>query len=138
MASEFRKSDLIATTFSLVLIFHFLGSRQKRQFPTGFMGNSGLGFGTGFFDRPFFDAAFFDDLPSIPFFNRAPRKTKSKPQRGRGRGRVPVYPPFDPFGNTEYIKVGPSNPSHALPLASGNPHFQKHGNFRRPFFFRNK
>lgn len=121
-----------------MLIFHFLGSRQKRQFPTGFMSNTGLGFGTGFFDRPFFDAAFFDDLPSIPFFNRAPRKTKSKPQRGRGRGRVPVYPPFDPFGNTEYIKVGPSNPSHALPLASGNPHFQKHGNFRRPFFFRNK
>ena len=113
---------------------YFLASRQKRQFPSGFMDNTG--FGLGFFDRPFFDAAFFDDLPSLPFFSRAPRKTKSKPQRGRGRGRVPVYPPFDPFGNTEYIKVGPSNPSHALPLASGNPHFQKHGNFRRPFFFR--
>ena len=45
--------------------------------------------------------------------------------RGRnpqGRRPPPRYPPFDPFGNTEYIPLpGKSNPGYALPLQSGSP-----------------
>ena len=47
-----------------------------------------------------------------------------RPQRPALR---PVYPPVDPFGNTEYIPLpGPSSPHYALPIHNNeNPHFSK-------------
>ena len=47
-----------------------------------------------------------------------------RPQRPNLR---PVYPPVDPFGNTEYIPLpGPSSPHYALPIHNNeNPHFSK-------------
>ena len=45
-----------------------------------------------------------------------------KGRRPQGRRPPPRYPPFDPFGNTEYIPLpGKSNPGYALPLQSGAP-----------------
>ena len=103
------------------------GDRQKRQL----LGDTGL----GFFDRPFWDDTFFLDPPTKPFsYQRTPRQLFGrfrKPQKPKPVEEAPPqYPPFDPFGNTEYIETGPSNPNNALPLSIGNPH----ANFRfRPF-----
>ena len=83
-----------------------------------------------FFDRPFFDDFFFNEMPKFSFFGREARKAQRPSRPG-----PPVYPPIDPFGTTEYIPLpGPSNPAHALPLANDNPHFHKPQRFRRPFY----
>ena len=51
------------------------------------------------------------------FLNRRGRKPSKRQNRP-----PPRYPPFDPFGNTEYIPLpGQSNPGYALPLQSNAP-----------------
>lgn len=44
------------------------------------------------------------------------------------------YPPFDPFGNTQYIPLPPSNPHFALPVTNEDPYMNgRHKErFRRP------
>lgn len=93
---------------------------MKRHFPQDF----GLEF---FNNRPFFDGFFFDEMPPLALFGREERRAKKRPQNSR-----PVYPPIDPFGNTEYIPLpGPSSPAHALPLTQGNPHMHQKTRFGR-------
>ncbi|XP_040572952.1 uncharacterized protein [Lepeophtheirus salmonis] len=60
------------------------------------------------------------------------RPEKQEPPRNKTRNQVshlqaaPVYPPYDPFGTTEFIPLPPSNPSYALPITPNqNPHSQR-------------
>ena len=84
--------------------------------------------GTSFFNRflfdnrPVFDGLFFG---GNNIFTRKPRQIR-RPLRPLRDPRGPVYPPVDPFGNTEYIPLpGPSSPHYALPISGGNPHFSR-------------
>ena len=84
------------------------------------------------------DSGFFSFRPSRPVSFRQPSVSfndidqfrrpvgRHARQNSRGRGRAPVYPPFDPF-NTTYIPLpGPSSPQYALRLEADNPHmFEK-------------
>jgi len=93
-------------------------SRKKRHI------QSGPSFFNRFlFDnRPVFDGLFFG---GNSIFTRKPRQIR-RPLRPLRDPRGPVYPPVDPFGNTEYIPLpGPSNPAYALPISGGNPHFSR-------------
>ena len=80
-----------------------------------------------FLGRPTFDNFFFDNVKPFQVFFREGRNAQ-RPIRP-----PPVYPPKDPFGNTEYIPLPPSNPHHALPLTHENPHHTTQKQ-RRPFF----
>ena len=65
--------------------------------------------GTSFFNRflfdkrPMFDGLFFGGN-SLLFNTRKPRQIR-RPLRPIRDPRGPVYPPVDPFGNTEYIPL---------------------------------
>ena len=120
--------DIVFTVSNIDCNYFFLGSREKRQLTS----DNDL----GFFERPsLFDDTLFFDLPHKDYyFSRSARGlfSRPRPQKPQPSRDVPQYPPFDPFGNTEYIETGPSNPHNALPLTGGNPHASF--NFRRPFF----
>lgn len=107
-------------------------SRRKRYIPGGslfnrfLVGNSignTLPIGNAIGNRPIFDGLFFG---GNSIFARRPRQIIRRPRPQRPALR-PVYPPVDPFGNTEYIPLpGPSSPHYALPIHNNeNPHFSK-------------
>jgi hypothetical protein len=80
-----------------------------------------------------YDVTYFDYLDSLT----APRGQEPffRPSRNaQSQGGGPRYPPFDPFGNTQYIPLPPSNPHFALPVTSEDPHMNSKfkERFRRP------